>query len=155
MPDCSRKEVYTWDRKERRGVGRAGREWGEGGEKEGRNLGPFYESSCLTSMLIFWGQIRFHPWHYWHPELAESVVQHCPVPCRMLCINPGLGFPGSSAGQESTCNAGDPGSILGLGRSPGEGKGYPLQYPGLENSMDCTGHGVVKSQTLSDFHFSH
>ena len=66
-----------------------------------------------------------------------------------------MGFPGSSAGQESTCNAGDPGSILGLGRSPGEGKGYPLQYPGLENSMDCTGHGVVKSQTLNDFHFSH
>ena len=47
-----------------------------------------------------------------------------------------LGFPGSSAGKESTCNAGDPGSIPGSGRSPGEGKGYPLQYSGLENSMD-------------------
>ena len=47
-----------------------------------------------------------------------------------------LGFPGGSAGKESTCNAGDLGSIPGLGRSPGEGNGYPLQYSDLENSMD-------------------
>ena len=46
-------------------------------------------------------------------------------------------FPGTSDGKESACNAGYLGSILGLGRSPGEGKGYPLQYSGLENSMDC------------------
>ena len=59
-----------------------------------------------------------------------------------------------SAGKESACNAGDLGSIPGLGRSPGEGKGYPLQYSGLENSMDCIVHGVTKSWTwLSDFHF--
>ena len=102
-----------------------------------------------------------------------------------------LGFPSGSAGKESTCNAGDPSSIPGSGRSPGEGKsyqlqyswtslvaqlvknlpamwetwvgnlgwipglgkfpregkGYPLQYCGLENSMDCTFHGVTKSQT--------
>ena len=45
-------------------------------------------------------------------------------------------FAGSSAGKESAYNAGDLGSILGLGRSPGEGNGYPLQYSGLENSMD-------------------
>ena len=64
------------------------------------------------------------------------------------------GFPGSSAGKESTCNAGDLGSIPEFGRSPGEGKGYPLQYSGLENSMDCIVHGVAKSQTrLSKFHF--
>ena len=49
------------------------------------------------------------------------------------------GFPGGSDGKESACNAGDLGSIPGLGRSPGEGKGYPLQYSGLENSMDCSG----------------
>ena len=55
---------------------------------------------------------------------------------------------------ESTCNAGDLGSIPGLGRSPGEGKSYPLQYSGLENSMDCIVHGVAKTWTgLSDFHF--
>ena len=53
--------------------------------------------------------------------------------------------------KESACNAGDLGSILGLGRSPEEGKGYPLQYPGLENSMNCIVHGVAKNQTrLSD-----
>ena len=96
-----------------------------------------------------------------------------------------MGFPGSSAGKESACNAGDPGSIPGLGRSagegigyplqyswaslvagkesachvgdlglipglgrsPGKGNGYPLHYSGLQNSMNCTVHGVAKSQT--------
>ena len=52
-----------------------------------------------------------------------------------------------SAGKESTCNVRDPGSIPGLGRSPREGKGYPLQYSGLENSMDCIVHRVTKSWT--------
>ena len=66
-----------------------------------------------------------------------------------------LGFPCGSAGKESTCNEGDPSMIPGLGRSPGEGKGYPLQYSGLENSMDYTVHGVAESRTrLSDFHFT-
>ena len=65
-----------------------------------------------------------------------------------------FGFPGGSAGKESAHNVGDLGLIPGLGRSPGEGKGYPLQYSGLENSMDYLVHGVAKSQTqLSDFHF--
>ena len=60
----------------------------------------------------------------------------------------------SSAGRESACRAGDRGSIPGLGRSPGEGKGYLLQCSGLENSKDCIVHGVAKSWTrLSDFHF--
>ena len=52
-----------------------------------------------------------------------------------------LGFPGGSAGNESTCNVGDLGLIPGLGRSPGEGIGYPRQYSGLENSMDCSPWG--------------
>ena len=70
-----------------------------------------------------------------------------------------LGFPGGSDSKESACNAGDLGSVPGLGRSPGEGNGYPLQYSCLENPMDrgawrATVHGVTKSQTrLSDFHF--
>ena len=65
-----------------------------------------------------------------------------------------MGFPHSSVGKESTCSAGDTGSIPGSGRSPGKGKGYPLQYLGLDNSTDCIVHGVAKSQTrLSDFHF--
>ena len=65
-----------------------------------------------------------------------------------------MGFPCGSAGEESACNAGDLGLIPGLERSPGEGKGYPLQYPSLENSMDGTVHGVTKSRTrLSNFHY--
>ena len=65
-----------------------------------------------------------------------------------------MGFPCGSAGKESACNAGDLGSITGLGRYPGEGKGYPLQYSGLENSMNYIVHGVTKSWTqFSDFHF--
>ena len=56
-----------------------------------------------------------------------------------------LGFRCCSAGKESSCNAGDLALIPGLGRFPGEGKGYPLQYSGLENSMDYTVHGVAES----------
>ena len=68
-----------------------------------------------------------------------------------------MGFPGGSEDKASACNVGDPGSIPGLGRSPGEGNGNPLQYSCLENPMDrgtwrATVHGVAKSQTrLSDF----
>ena len=65
-----------------------------------------------------------------------------------------MGFPDSSVGKESTCNAGDLGLIPWLGRSPREGKGYPLQYSGLETSMDCIIQGVAKNRTgLSDCHF--
>ena len=65
-----------------------------------------------------------------------------------------MGFPCGSVGKESTCNAGDLGSIPGLGRSPEERKGYPLQYSVLENSMECIVHEVAKTWTgLSDFHF--
>ena len=65
-----------------------------------------------------------------------------------------MGFPCGSAGKESASNVGDLGSMPGLGRSPGEGKGYPLQYSGLENSIDCIAHGLAKSWTqLSNLHF--
>ena len=65
-----------------------------------------------------------------------------------------MSFPFGSAGKESACNEGDLGLTSGLGRSPGEGKGYPLLYSDLENSTDCIVHGVAKSQTgLSNFHF--
>ena len=72
--------------------------------------------------------------------MANSLCHYFRAPSR-------LGFPGGSAGEESTYNSGDVGSIPGLGRSPGEGKGYPLQYSGLENSMDCTVHRVTNSWT--------
>ena len=68
-----------------------------------------------------------------------------------------MGFPGGSEDKASACNAGDPGSIPGLGRAPGEGNGKPLQYSCLKNPMDrgawrATVHGVAKSQTrLSNF----
>ena len=81
------------------------------------------------------------------------------LPFCSLCVIP-LGFPGGSDSKESSCNAGDLSLIPGLGRSLGEGNNYPLQYSGLENSMDrgawqATVHGVVKSQTqLSDFYFT-
>ena len=66
-----------------------------------------------------------------------------------------LGFHGGLAGKESAYNAGDLGSIPGLGRFSGEGNSYPIQYYGLENSVDCIVHGVAKSQAqLSDFHFT-
>ena len=65
-----------------------------------------------------------------------------------------LDFFCGSAGKESTCNVGNLGSITGLGRSPREGKGYPLQYSGLENTIDWIVHGVTKSWIqLSNFHF--
>ena len=58
-----------------------------------------------------------------------------------------LAFPCGSAGKESTSNEGDLGSIPGLARSSGDVKGYPLQYSGLKNSVDCIVHGVAESQT--------
>ena len=64
-----------------------------------------------------------------------------------------MGFPHSSIGKASICNVGDPGLIPGSGRSPGEGTGYPLQYSGLENSMDCSPPGspvpgILQARTL-------
>ena len=66
-----------------------------------------------------------------------------------------MGFPCGSAHKEFTCNAGYLGLIPGLGKAPGEGKVYPLQYSGPENFMNCIVHGVAKSRTLlSNFHFT-
>ena len=95
------------------------------------------ESACNAGDPQFDSWVRKIPWR--REKLPTPVF---------------LGFPCCSAGKESTCNAGDLGLIPRLGRSTGEGKGYPLQYSGLENSMDYIVHGVSKSQTqLSDFHF--
>ena len=93
------------------------------------------------------------------PAMQETLVrflgQEDPLEKGQAPHSSVLGFPGDSAGKESTCNVGDLGLIPGLGGSPGEGNGYPLQYSDLENSMGCVVHGVAKSQTrLSDFHFS-
>ena len=63
------------------------------------------------------------------------------------CYSNSSGFSGGSDSKDSACNVGDLSSIPGLGRSPGEGKGYPLHYSGRENSMDCIFHGVAESDT--------
>ena len=68
----------------------------------------------------------------WQPRLTKAALT-----MNLGFMLPYLGFPGGSDGKESTCNAEDLGSIPGLGRSPGEGNSYPLQYSDLENSMDC------------------
>ena len=74
----------------------------------------------------------------------------------LVLVLQGLGLPGGSVGKESACNAGDLGLIPGLGRSPGEGNNYPIQYFCLENSVDrgawqAAVFGIAKSQTrLSD-----
>ena len=96
---------------------------------------------------------------FWHSpsSLAITVRWVAGSICRITFGSPRshLGFPGGSAGKESTCNAGDLCLIPGLGKSPAEGNGYPLQYSGLDNSVDCLVHGVSKSQTrLNDFHFT-
>ena len=89
-------------------------------------------------------QILYHVSRKGNPRILEWVAYP-------------LGFPGGSEVKPSACNAGDLGSIPGLGRSPGEGNGNPLQYSRLENPMDkgawwATVHGVIKSWTqLSDF----
>ena len=95
-------------------------------------------------------------WAFLIVQLVKNLPAVQEIPVRFLAWEElvFLGFPGGSAGKESACNAGVLGSIPGLGRSPGEGKGYPLQYSGVKNSMDCIVHGVAKSRTrLSDFHF--
>ena len=106
-----------------------------------------------------------------HFTLAHSSLeQDCSCPSTFHCVAYGalihdttlsivalFQYQGTSLVAQLVKNppAGDMDSIPGLGRSPGEGKGYPLHYSGLENSMDCIVHGVAKTQTqLSDFHFS-
>ena len=89
--------------------------------------------------------------------LIHYYITRCKLVMQLLLIRYTfwiLGFSCGSAGKESSCNAGDLGSIPGLGRSLGESKTYPSHYSGLENSMDFIVHGVAKGQTwLNDFHF--
>ena len=95
-----------------------------------------------------------HPPSTWMYSSTQKLSQLCIFGFFFLMEASFHRLPCGSAGKEYPCNAEDLGSIPGLGRSPGEGKGYPLQYSCLENSMDCVVHGVTKSQTqLSDFHF--
>ena len=124
--------------------------WGEGGE--------FHITRVLCMRWLFrWPSLI--AWLVKHPPAMQkaqfdSWVRKIPWRRDRLPTPVFLGFPCGSTGKESACNAWDLGSIPVLGRSPGEGKGYPLQYSGLENSIDCIVHGVAKSWTwLSNFHF--
>ena len=136
-----------------------------------------HEQSRTRLCAFCWGTFRFwslpgiwsHPLHtsiyIFRREKGDSQLQRATLTLktqeihRPLLWKWGCTFnwvPGSSAGKESTCNARDLGSIPGLGRCFGEGNSCPLQYSGLENSMDCIVPGVAKSQTqLSDFHFNY
>ena len=98
---------------------------------------------CISSVSWLWRWVmRIYTWWVWWRR------DRLPTPVF-------LGFPGGSEGKESAHNAGDLSSIPGLGRSPGEVKGYPLQYSGLENSMDYTVHEVAKSDMTEWISVSH
>ena len=88
-------------------------------------------------MVIILQCIYISNHHIVHFKYINFLVNYTPI----------KGFPCGSAGKESACNEGDLDSIPGLGRSPGEGNSYPLQYSSLENSMDCIVHEVTKSRT--------
>ena len=118
------------------------------------NISPSNEHPGLISIRVDWldllavqGTLKSLLQH--HSSKASILAQ------LSLWSNSHIqGFPCGSAGKESTCSVGDLDLIPGLGRYPPEGKGYPPQYSGMENSMDCIVHGVAKSRTsLSDFHF--
>ena len=107
-------------------------------------------------LLCFYYYCIFFLLRVSHPSQTQSPVTKGTLVFIYTTIIPWDGFPGGSDGKTCVCNARDPGSIPGLGRSPGEGNGNPLQYSCLENPMDrgawyATVHGVAKSQTrLSD-----
>ena len=102
------------------------------------------QSHSSTSVLLLQFRSQLHPSHCSAKRLGVT------LPGLPLSLT----FPCGSASKKSACNVGDLGLIPGLGRSPGERKGYPLQYSSLENSMDCIIHGVAESQIqLSNFHF--
>ena len=106
--------------------------------KQGKEFPSVFRYCVIKETSENRSLIEKFPITYVQPTYTNN-VRSC-VPC-------------DSAGKECACNVGDPGSIPGSGRSPGEQKGYPLQYSGLENSTDCVVLGVAKSQTrLSNFH---
>ena len=107
---------------------------------------------------VFYFHLKFEG-TFWAPKYTQKGFRihppPPPPPTHTHTHTHTLGFPGGSADKESSCNVGDLVLIPGLARSPGEGKGYPLQYSGLENSMDCIDQGVTKSRTqLSNFYFN-
>ena len=111
-----------------------------------QNQGPlgFFKKTILHKKSL--GYREIHSSHWLGSESWAKIIAALFPITSFTSPAPNRGFPDSSVGKESTCNAGDPGSIPGQGRSPGEGKPQPFQYSGLENSMDCIVHGLAKSQ---------
>jgi len=123
-----------------RGVGMRARERGR------KREGTMPQFPTALQVLVLPPASAHHP-----PKTITLEYFLSPNKCHSLF----LGFPGSSAGEESACNAEDPGLIPGSGRSPGGGHGNPLQYSSLENFMDWIAHGVAKhGMWLNDFHFT-
>ena len=130
--------------------------WDSPGKKTGVGchalLQGIFQTQASNPGLLHWQEmVLYHLNHQGIPSMrwcrskysSECKISH-------ICVK---GFPDSSVGKESAWNPWDPSSILGSGRSPGEGKGYPLQDSGLENSMGCIVRGVAKSRTgRSDLH---
>ena len=107
--------------------------------EDGDSLLPEQRTGMLT---IHYGTNEF-------PFRSKTQIYPLPMTKAFSFLNSPMGLPPSSVGKESTCNAGDPGLIPGLGRSPGKGNGNPLQYSCLENPMDrvswqATAHGVTR-----------
>ena len=101
------------------------------------------------------GQCRWHKRHGFDPWIGRFPGERHGDTVQYSCLDNPMGFPHSSVGKESACNAGYPGSSPGLGRSPGEGIGYPLQYSVLENSMDSIVHGVAELDATEGLSLTH
>ena len=130
--------------------------WGSAGKESACNVGDL---GSIPGLGRCPGEGNGTPLQYFWASLVAQLVKNLPAmqetPVQFLGQEDPqekdrlptlvfLGFPCGLAGKESACKVGDLDSIPGLGRSPGEGKGYPLQYSGPENSMDCIVHGVAK-----------
>ena len=123
-----------------------GQEWTAGGRDDRRSETQWKRGRKSR-------QSRASPSRGYWPEVRRAVYQRCSLPSQVSTVPFYSTFSGARL-LESTCNAGDLGLIPELERSSGEGKGYLLQYSGLDNSMDCIVHEVAKGGTqLSDFHF--
>ena len=124
-------------------------------------FGQVYFNSMFHFFLLWSGEINASPADLIGLLWASSKQTHMKYLCKLwgalhlLDVNVEKCFPSGSVVKNPLANAGDAGLFPGVGRSPGEGKGYPLQYSGLENSMNCIVHGIAKNWTrLSDFHFT-
>ena len=116
-------KVSAWNAGDLGSIPGSGRSPGEG------NGNPL-QYSCHGKFHGWRNLVGYFPWSCKESDMTEKLHFKC------------TGFPGGSASKESTCSVEDLGVIRGLGRSAGEENSYPLQYSGLENSMDCIVHGV-------------